>query len=488
MTTKEGQVKDLLKSSSEAADAIREHVEAGGLVRVESHLDADGLAAAGIMGVALNRLGARFVIRIERWLDEQVVKGLSTGRQDLTIFTDMGSGYLDILSDGLSGKDVLILDHHQPVGELPESFVQVNPHMFGIDGSRDLSGAGVAYLVAKSLDERNVDLSYLGVVGALGDLQDKNEGRSLGGVNTTIVKDATEAGLLEVEQDLLLFGRETRPIHKALAYTTSPFIPGISGEEDKSLALLSTLGIKTKDGDRWRALRDLSKDEKRRLFSGIAEYAASKGLRSEVAISLIGAVYTLKREEPWTPLRDAREFAMLLNATGRMGKNGLGVAICMGDRGRCLQEANRVLEEYRLTITKYLNWLAENPDRIEELNNIYVVHGETSIDEKVISTISTMILPNLPNPEKPLIAYSLIPEEDYIKVSARASYPAIEKGVNLGEILHSASERFSGEGGGHDVAAGAYIPAREAESFIKYVDDLVGRQLSKGEKRIGDGS
>jgi len=364
----------------------------------------------------------------------------------------------------------------------------VNPHMFGIDGSRDLSGAGVAYLVAKSLDERNVDLSYLGVVGALGDLQDKNEGRSLGGVNTMIVKDATEAGLLEVEQDLLLFGRETRPIHKALAYTTSPFIPGISGEEDKSLALLSTLGIKTKDGDRWRALRDLSKDEKRRLFSGIAEYAASKGLRSEVAISLIGAVYTLKREEPWTPLRDAREFAMLLNATGRMGKNGLGVAICMGDRGRCLQEANRVLEEYRLTITKYLNWLAENPDRIEELNNIYVVHGGTSIDEKVISTISTMILPNLPNPEKPLIAYSLIPEEEYIKVSARASYPAIEKGVNLGEILHSASERFSGEGGGHDVAAGAYIPAREAESFIKYVDDLVGRQLSKGEKRIGDES
>ncbi|HDJ05071.1 MAG TPA: phosphoesterase, partial [Candidatus Bathyarchaeota archaeon] len=73
MTAKEGQVKALLKSSSEAADVIREHVEAGGLVRVESHLDADGLAAAGIMGVALNRLGARFMIRIERWLDEQVV-------------------------------------------------------------------------------------------------------------------------------------------------------------------------------------------------------------------------------------------------------------------------------------------------------------------------------------------------------------------------------------------------------------------------------
>jgi len=487
MTVEEGQIKALLKSSSKAADVIREHVEDGGLVRVESHLDADGLAAAGIIGVALNRLGARFIIRIERWLDEQVVESLSSGKQDLTIFTDMGSGYLDILSEGLSEKNVIILDHHQPVGEPPETFIQVNPHVHGIDGSRELSGAGVTYLVAKSLNEKNIDLSHLGVVGALGDLQDKHEGRRLGGVNSIIVEDAIEADLLEVERDLLLFGRETRPIHKALAYTTNPFIPGISGEEDKSLALLSTLGIKTKDGDRWRALRDLSKDEKRRLFSGIADYMVSKGLQSEVAMSLIGMVYTLKREEPWTPLRDAREFAVLLNATGRMGKNGLGVAICMGDRGRCLQEANQVLEEYRLTITKYLNWLDENPDRIEELNNIYVVHGGRSIDEKVISTISTMILPNLPNPEKPLIAYSIIPDEDYIKVSARASYTVIEKGVNLGEILHSASERFSGEGGGHDVAAGAYIPAKEMDSFIKYVDELVGKQLAEGTKRSGDG-
>ena len=159
----------------------------------------------------------------------------------------------------------------------------------------------------------------------------------------------------------------------------------------------------------------------------------------------------------------------------------------MGDRGKCLQEADKVLEEYRLTITKYLNWLDENPDQIEELSNIYVVHGGSSIDEKVISTISTMILPNLPNPEKPLIAYAIIPDEEYIKVSARTSHTLTERGLNLGEILHSAAERFSGEGGGHDVAAGAYIPAREMEPFIRYVNELVGKHLSGRTERSGDG-
>lgn len=488
MVVKEGKIEDLLSSSLEAAEKIKDHIAENKPVRVESHLDADGLAAAGIMGVALKRLGASFIIRIERWLDGKVVQALSSSKECLIVFTDMGSGYLPMLNEGLSEREVIILDHHQPVGRSHESFLHVNPHLCGIDGSKDLCGAGVAYLVAKSLEPRNVDLSYLGIIGALGDLQDKYEERTLGGVNALIVKDALKADLLEVKKDILLFGRETRPIHKALAYTTNPFIPGISGEEDKSLGLLNTLGIKLKEGDRWRALRDLSREEKKKLFSAIADYMASKGIRSEVAMSLIGAVYVLKKEEPWTPLRDAREFAMLLNATGRMNRSGLGVAICMGDRGRTLQEADKVLEEYRKTITKYLSWLEENPNKLEELSHIYVIHGGTSIDEKVISTISTIILPNLPRQEKPLIAYALIPEEKHVKISARMSSILVEKGINIGKILHKAAKRFLGEGGGHDVAAGAYIPAEKSEYFIRYVNELVSSYLSKENEEIADES
>jgi len=467
-----------LKAAAQAADVIKKCADQGGFIHVVSHLDADGLSGAGVIGTALTRLNATFRIRIERWVDEKIVDTIVSDKPTLTIFSDFGSGDLNLLNSRLRGRESVILDHHQPVGEADHTFVHVNPHLFGIDGSRDLSSAGTAYFVAKALDKANLDLAGVAIVGALGDLQDKYEQRRLGGPNILVLEDAEKAGCLETETDLLFFGRETRPIHKALACTTTPFIAGISGEEDKSLAFLARLGITPKKGEKWRALRDLSEDEKRKLFNALADYMVSRGLPGDTALSLRGSVFTLTREEPWTPLRDAREFSVLLNATGRMDKPSLGVAICMGDRGAALEEANAVLEEYRRTITKYLNWLME-PDmnRIEELGNIYVVRGEGVIDDKIIGTISSIMSTNLAKPEKPIVAYSIVPRENLVKISARAIDMIVGKGLNLGEILRVAAEKCSGKGGGHNIAAGAQVPFNELDTFIKIVDDMVSEQL-----------
>ncbi len=478
MAIEKEKVENLLKSASEAADRLLEYVEKGEIIHVISHLDADGLAAAGIISKSLFRLGGFFRIRINRWMDEKILNELVAEKPALTVFTDLGSGYLDLLKSVLPDFPAIIIDHHQLVGGPSPNFFQVNPHVHGIDGARDISGAGVAYLVAKALDKKNEDLACLAVVGALGDLQDKYEQRKLGGVNEKIVEDAVNAGYIKVETDLLLFGRETRPIHKALACSTDFFIPGISGEEDKSLAFLTSLKIAPKYKDKWRALRDLSENEKKELFSALADYLTSKGFSGNVALNLIGNVYTLTHEEPWTPMRDAREFASLLNATGRMDRPSLGIALCMGDRGSALEEANTVLEEYRRTITKYMNWLTEKPERIQELNNIYVIHGGKTIDDKVISAISTILSTSLPKPEKPLIAYSIIPQEGVAKVSARAP-SLMGKTINLGEIMRIAAEKFSGRGGGHDVAAGAQVPIPQIDEFIKFTNELIGNWLKE---------
>jgi len=477
-TESKAEIDAFFERAAQATDLIKKHVENRSFIHVVSHLDADGLAAAGIIGKALARCDAAFRIRIQKWLDEKVIDTLSADKPSLMIFTDFGSGDLEVLNSKLAHRELVIIDHHQPVGEADPAFVQVNPHLFGIDGSKDLSGAGAAYYVAKALDNTNVDLACTAVVGALGDLQDKYEHRKLGGPNALIVEDAVNAGTLKVETDLMFFGRETRPIHEALARTTTPFISGISGEEDKSLALLTSLGITPKKGDKWRALRDLSEDEKKRLFNALVDYLVSKGLPSDAALSIRGSVYTLTREEPWTSLRDAREFSVLLNATGRMDRPSLGIAVCMGDRGSALEEANAVLEEYRRTLTKYLNWLMEpNTERVEELNNVYVVRGGGVIDDKVIGAVSSILSTNLAKPEKPIIAYSLVSGENLAKISARAIDPVVRKGLNLGEILRVAAERHLGKGGGHNIAAGAQVPIQELESFVKLVDELVKEHL-----------
>jgi len=116
---------------------------------------------------------------------------------------------------------------------------------------------------------------------------------------------------------------------------------------------------------------------------------------------------------------------------------------------------------------------------MEEMESIYVLHGGQAIDEKVISAISTILSTNMPNMEKPVIAYSLIPGEDLIKVSARTVETLTRKGFNLGEIMHSAAEKFSGNGGGHDIAAGAQVPSDQRENFLKHVDELVRDSLMR---------
>ena len=480
MALSESQTEKFLDSAKQAAETILETVKEDGFIHVFSHLDADGIAAAGIMGKALWRLDARFCIRITQWINGEFVEEILSEKPQLIVFTDLGSGYIDLLKEKLSDFKIVILDHHQVSGEQAANFVHVNPHLLGIDGAKDVSGAGVTYFVAKAMDKENVDLSPIAVVGALGDLQDKYDQRMLGGLNEKIVEDAKTTGLLTVEKDLIFFGRETRPIHRTLASTTNPFIPGISGEEDKSLAFLVSLGIKPKFGDKWRALRDLSEEEKRKLCSALADYLVSKGLHFE-ASNLIGHVYILNREEPWTPLRDAREFAVLLNATGRMDKPGLGVAICMGDRSSAFEEAEKVLEEYRRTINKYLGWIMEKPERIRELENIYVVCGEDVIKDKIVGAVSSILSMSLPNPEKPLIAYASLEEEGIAKFSARTTDTVVNKGVNLGEIMEVAAEKCLGKGGGHNIAAGAQVPIENVETFIKLVNELVGKQL-RGEK------
>ena len=475
MALNESQITAFLDSAAKAAKIIKETVEEDGLIHVFSHLDADGVAAAGIIGRALTRLDARFRLRITQWIEEKIVEVLAD-KPDLIVFSDLGSGYVDLLKEKLGEFKIVILDHHQIMGETTDSFVHVNPHLHGIDGARDISGAGVAYFAARAVDRMNVDLAPVAVVGALGDLQDKYDQRMLGGLNEKIVEDGVKAGLLNVEKDLVFFGRETRPIHRTLASTMHPFIPGISGEEDKSLAFLANLDIKTRTDDKWRALRDLSDDEKKRLCSALADYLLSRGLRLEVA-NLIGYVYVLSREEPWTPLRDAREFGVLLNAAGRMDRSSLGVAVCMGDRGSAFEEVNKVLEEYRRSLNKYLGWVLEKPERMRELENIYVVYGEDYINDKIVGAISSILSSGLPNPEKPLIAFANVVEQGIAKISARTVDAVVARGVNLGDIMQASAEQCGGKGGGHNVAAGAQVPLDRIDEFIGVVNELVGKQL-----------
>lgn len=478
-------IQKFLTQANEAAKVITETAQKDGFISCFSHLDADGVAAAGVICKMLHRLDARFRMRVMQWVDDKIIAEVTSDKPQLVIMTDFGSGYLDLLNEKIPNIKIVILDHHQITGATTNpNFTMLNPHVYGIDGATEVSGSGVAYFAAKAVNQANVDCAPIALVGALGDMQDKYEQRSLKGLNELIVNDAVAAGLLKVDKDLTFFGRETRPIHRMLATTTNPFIPGLSGQETESLNFVTNLGIPLKQGDKLRSLCDLNDEERKKLCSALADYLLSKGLHLEVE-NLIGCIYVFTKEEPNTALRDGREFSVLLNSTGRMDRPSLGIAICMGDRKAALEESNKILEDYRKSINKYLGWVAEKPERLRELENVYVIYGESFINEKIIGTVSSIIVSSLANNLKPLLAFANIEAEKAAKFSGRTTEAALMKGVNLGDVMRLASEAHGGKGGGHNIAAGSQVPLDKVEAFIKTANELVGRQL-KGEKLGSD--
>ena len=140
-----------------------------------------------------------------------------------------------------------------------------------------------------------------------------------------------------------------------------------------------------------------------------------------------------------------------------------------------------VLEDYRKDISKYLRWVMEKPERMREFEHIYVVYGESAVNEKVIGTVASILAYSLSVSEKPILAFANVETEGVAKFSARTTDSAVGKGVNLGAVMRVASEKFGGKGGGHNIAAGSQVPLDRIEDFIKSADELIGKQL-RGEQ------
>ena len=473
-----GQADAFLEQAKHASEVIIEHLQRDSAITAVSHNDADGLSSAGIVASFLARRAARFKVRIVEELRDDIVDEISIGKPDIVIFTDIGSGYSELVNSRLDAKQVVILDHHPSDGKAGEKITQVNPHDFGIDGATKISAAGVAYLVARGIDEANKDLSTLGIVGALGDMQDKNEARALAGLNEILVNDAVSSGSARVESDLVVYGRETRPIFRALAYTTSPYLPNLSGREDNCLALLSNAGIPVKDGDRFRTPADLSQEEKQKLLNAIIGYLTSQGFPSNVVLDMVGTVYTFVNEPTGSPTRDAREFSALLNACGRTGNPSIGISIGLGDRTSALAEANEVVTNYRKTLANYMEWLTKSPDAIQKFKIIWAIRGENHIQDTMTGAFSS-ILSSAGNltPDHAIIVVTKA-KDGGIKISARAPAKLLQRGMNLGAALNVTAKKYEGFGGGHNVAAGAHIKADDPTNFLEELDQTLLSQLS----------
>jgi len=481
----------LWASAEIAADALGNASSAV----VATHIDADGISAGAIATAALGRANVDAKTRFFKKLDEAAIGILADEHADLIWFTDLGSGSIT----KLEGMRAVVTDHHMPeTGYASGSrkgqalltdfstVLHVNPQLHGISGASDLSGAGSTFLVALAMNEKNMDLSHLAILGAVGDLQDQKT-RRLEGLNRLILTEAEEVGTIQAIEDIRYFGRETRPVHKLLEFSSDPFLPRISGNEEGALSFLLELGIELKEGESWRSWAGLADTEKNTIVTAIRDYLEGMRRRPETIARLTGEIYVLSKEARGTPVRDAKEFATLLNACGRHGKADVGLRICAGDRGDSLSEGMVLLREHRSALSKALTWAKGSG--VIRLKNIQFFDAGDEIEETIVGTVAGMLLGSEgADRSVPMVAFAEsaeYSETPKVKASSRGTQDLVSKGLDLSVAIRAAAEKVGGIGGGHNIAAGATIPLDRRDEFLTILDGIVGSQLtSRGPRRV----
>ena len=478
------------------ADAVADRVRAGTPISVTTHIDCDGIASGGILARALERAGASFTVSAVKEFGPRAVASLGRGRGRFHIIADLGGGMAGEL-DARLGGDWVVLDHHQIPEEEMDNERVINAWRFGIDGGSEVCGGGMSYLAAEAADPRNADLSATAVVAALGDRQDSGERCAMTGRNAEIRDAAVKRGLLEVEMDLLLVGRQTRPLPDSLAFTSRPFIGGLTWNRGACTALLTSAGIPLKDGGRWRVAAELTDEEKRMLVEAVARYAAGAAAASArpaaggeggeegggekggsgadaAADQIVGYTYTLSAEDERGFLRDAREFSTMLNSCGRIGRAGVGICICMGDRGGALREGEASLAEYRRRIRGQMDRIAGERGRSQRGRRILTVNAAGIVPESMAGTIASLLAGSPRNAGMIVVLTADGDEAGTSKVSARAA-PGASGRVSLAGLMRDAGAAFGGIGGGHDAAAGARVPRDKLDDFLDRLDADVAR-------------
>ena len=471
------------------ADACAEYLLDQDRVLVVSHIDADGLTSAAVATRGLRRAGLAVETAFSNQLDDEEVARVAATDHETVLFTDFGSGQLDAIREheDRGAFTPVIADHHQPADADTE--YHLNPLLEGIDGASELSGAGAAYVLARSLGERVAsgagdgpavgddpdmrDLAALAVVGAVGDMQ--ASGGKLVGANTDIAEEGVAAGVLRTGKDLTLYGKQTRPLPKLLEYATDLDVPGITNDEAGAVSFLDGLGLDLKRQGEWRTWADLDSGERQTLVSALIRRAVTRGVPADRIDGLVGTAYELTEEPEGTELRDASEFSTLLNATARYDRPDVGLGVCLGNRDGALDRARRLLRNHRRNLSEGLEFVRERGVTREE--HLQWFDAGTEIRETIVGIVAGMAVGiDGVDPDRPILAFAA-KDEDRLKVSSRGTPTLVRRGLDLSTVMGESATAVDGEGGGHDVAAGATIPADSRRAFLDRADAIVGDQL-----------
>ncbi|NIA15875.1 MAG: single-stranded-DNA-specific exonuclease RecJ, partial [Nitrospiraceae bacterium] len=175
----------LLTDMQAAVDRIALAREKQERVLVFGDYDVDGISGTALLSTALRSYG---IESCECGLPDRLSEGYGLGPDHVTAAHFAGTSLIITVDNGVNardaatmarqlGVDLIVTDHHQIEGELPDALAVVNPKREGESyPGYNLAGVGVAFQLARALTSRldNLDLVALGTVADIVPLHGEN--------------------------------------------------------------------------------------------------------------------------------------------------------------------------------------------------------------------------------------------------------------------------------------------------------------------------
>jgi len=184
------QLQDFERKANQAIEKLRAKKPKEAVI--VHHDDADGLCSAAITKRALEREGIKPKTFCLEKVYTEVIEDLHSKAGQTIFYADIGSSHADMISEYNKGRNLtIILDHHDPKPSKDPEVFDLNLENYGFKGETDFSGATCCYLFAKILNQKNLDMSYLALVGSC----EIPEGFM--GINKLVLEEACKNGTVQ---------------------------------------------------------------------------------------------------------------------------------------------------------------------------------------------------------------------------------------------------------------------------------------------------
>lgn len=423
-------------------------------VRLLAHYDGDGTSAAIILAKALERKGIKYHLGYIKSLDgESFRKRIEEEKGVFTVIVDAGSDQAQYISDV---ENIVILDHHFYT-KSTVACLNINARDYDVNGTREACGATMAFLMALAIDEENRDMLPFFLSGVIADKQDIG---GLEGLNRKIMdeygRNARKSRSLNFEGQNLL---------DSITYSTDPFFKDLTGYPENVTEFLKSLEIDPK-----KKFDDITEDQKRSLSAALSVSMLSQGVGTEALKYLEADIVSFDGIE-----FTSKEISSIVDGNSKMGMNSLSVQYFLGDDS----VKGEVISNWKMFKTKLIDYIYRAlKDTYEESSVRYFYAPES----EMAGSISGIMMLYLLDQEKPLVGFSVNTENT--KVSGRGTRKMVSRGLNFSIIMKECSREVGGNGGGHDIAAGAVIPRGSEKQFVSLVNRYVEDQLGSGKSQV----